>query len=279
MTLANDFLEMVDKIAATVDLPAIRSVHVAGYQEQPQKSSKFGALVLEDDSVGVTYMDMDNALLDLSKNQERLQLAGKSPVEVCHLFSADSGWQRCLGMAAINAISQHIFSRSNFALLEESDRTVSYVGVEADDHIGMVGFFPPLVEQVREIGARLTVIELDNQWIQQSDMLEVTLDPRKLSSCNKIICTGTTLINHTLDELLAHSTSSSSFHIIGPTVGCLPDPLFKLGVTAIGGLRVVNRDRFIRLWKNQERWRDAAVRYEIKHDHYPGLNNLLRTLG
>jgi len=87
MTLAQDFLNIIDTIAAAIDLPAVKSVHVGPYQNQPQKSSKFGALVLEDDSVGVTYMDIDNALLELSTDRSRLQLEGRPAVEVAQMYA------------------------------------------------------------------------------------------------------------------------------------------------------------------------------------------------
>jgi len=140
-----------------------------------------------------------------------------------------------------------------------------------------VGYFPPLVEQVRARDVPLTVIELDPHWIQRGDGSEVTLDPSRLRDCNKVLCTGTALINHTLDAVLSYCRNAEQICLIGPTAGCLPDPLFARGVTAIAGCQVTDCDCFIQLWSTQQRWRRATRRYTIHSAGYPGFENLLES--
>ena len=140
----------------------------------------------------------------------------------------------------------------------------------------MVGFFPPLVEQVRQMGLPLTVIELDEQWLQQDGQFVVTLEPEKLNDCSKIICTGTVLVNQTIDDLLPHFGNARQIFIVGPTVGCLPDPLFERGITQLGGCAVLNTARFLSLWTAQEKWRDSTRRYVLSRGSaYPGFLQLL----
>jgi uncharacterized protein (DUF4213/DUF364 family) len=141
----------------------------------------------------------------------------------------------------------------------------------------MVGYFPPLVKQVREMGLPLTVIELDEQWLQNDDQFEVTLEPEKLKDCSKIICTGTVLVNQTIDDLLPHFSNAKQIFIVGPTVGCLPDPLFDRGITQLGGCTVLDNAKFLRLWAAQEKWRDSTRRYVLSRDSaYSGCLQLLK---
>lgn len=287
MTIADDYLGLIDRIADSVVLPPIREIHIAPHQPGPgnssleknglDKSSKFGAMVLDDDTVGLTYVDLNDAMRDLQSRPERYDLVGYSPVEAARLYAGESGWQRCLGMAAINAISQHVLKRSHYALTESAN-TMGLLEIEAGDHVGMVGYFPPLVEQIRALQVPLTVIELDEKWLQQENGFEVTLDPGRLTQCNKILCTGTILVNQTLDAVLAHSKGATALYLIGPTVGCLPDPLFKRGVTAVGGRQVVDCDRLIELWRTRQPWRLASLRYTIAGVEYPGFETLLRKI-
>jgi len=53
MTIADDYLGIIARIAESVVLPPIREIHVAPHREDPEKTSKFGAMVL-DDTVGPT---------------------------------------------------------------------------------------------------------------------------------------------------------------------------------------------------------------------------------
>jgi len=88
-----------------------------------------------------------------------------------------------------------------------------------------------LVGQIRTNGTRLTVLELDQYWLQEADEFLVTLDSEHLRECNKVVCSGTVLANQTIDSVLQHCRGAAQTLIAGPTVGCLPKPLFDRGLT------------------------------------------------
>jgi len=278
MTIATDYLQLMQTIGEKLQFPPVREIHIAPYDPDPQKNSKFGALVLADGTVGLTYTGLNNDLSVLQDRGKYEALIDASPVQVASLYTMQEGWQKVLGMGAINAISQYLFKRSGYTM-PAGGKTVSHLALEKGDHVGMVGFFPPLVEQVREMGLRLTVVELDEQWLQNDERFEVTLDPVKLGDCNKIICTGTVLVNQTIDDLLSHFSNATQISIVGPTVGCLPDPLFDRGITQLGGCKVLDSAQFLRLWAAQEKWRDSTRRYVLRRDSdYPGCSRLLKNV-
>lgn len=275
MTIASDYLSLVHSIDARLQLPAVKEIYIAPYHADPVKSSKFGAMVLADGTVGLTYTGLGNDLLVLQDRDKYKDLIDTPPLESAGLYTMPEGWQKVLGMAAINAVSQYLFRRSGY-VLPSGGKTMSHLDLKEGDHVGMVGFFPPLVEQVREAGIALTVLELDEQWLQQDEKFEVTLEPEKLKVCNRIICTGTVLVNQTIDGLLPYFSNAESIFIVGPTVGCLPDPLFDRGITQLGGCAIQDTGKFIRLWRNQEKWRDSARRYVLSRGaDYPGCEWLL----
>ncbi|MEM4978977.1 MAG: DUF364 domain-containing protein, partial [Candidatus Nezhaarchaeales archaeon] len=61
------------------------------------------------------------------------------------------------------------------------------------------------------------------------------------------IITGTTLANGTIDRLLELSKNARDVVLVGPTASTLPDPLFKHGVTIIGGVRVIDSEKVIQV--------------------------------
>ena len=274
MTIAEDFLHLLEQIQGHIDIPLIIDIHIAPSRLSPQKSCKFGALVLENDTVGLTYTGLEDTWQQLQGRNELQTLIGKSPLKAAELYIGEQIWQRALGLAAINAISQLVFNR-NPGVLESTGSTLETTPVTADTHVGMVGYFPSLVDDIRNTGARLTVIELDDALLQSEDNFVVTSDTGRLAHCEKIYCTGTTLINHTIDHILNHTKNATSFHLIGPTTGCLPDPLFARGITTIGGRRILDSNEFIHSWKQQTDWSTCTSRYQIRRETYPSLSSLI----
>ncbi|MGI9318167.1 MAG: Rossmann-like domain-containing protein [bacterium] len=274
MNIAEDFLEIVEAISKLVQLPVVKEIYVAGEHGQSGKSSKFGAMVLEDGTVGLTFVDLDGAREELLPCIESKKYVGASPAKLAALYAGDRAGQRALGMAAVTAVSQFVLRRSG-CLLADSDNTMDLLLPEPQDHIGMVGYFPPLVDHIREKNIDLTVIELDQQWVQQESGFTVTLDSSRLQACNKVLCTGTVLINNTLDRILEQAENAEQTYLVGPTLGCLPDPLFARGVTAIGGRQIVDCEYFIELWSAGETWRSASRRYAMHSGSYHGYKTLL----
>ncbi|MCP4377130.1 MAG: hypothetical protein GY794_13245 [bacterium] len=275
MTIADDYLQLMQTIGTRLRIPPVQDIHIAPFQPDPEKSSKFGALELADGTVGLTYTGLGDDLQMLQDRAKYRDMINESPVQLANLYTMEEGWCKVLGMAAINAVSQYLFKQSSHSL-PTGGKTVTHLDLIKGDHVGMVGFFPPLVEQVRDMGIALTVIELDEQWLQHDEQFEVTLEPAKLKDCNKIICTGTVLVNQTIDDLLPYFCNASQVLVVGPTVGCLPDPLFDRGITQLGGCTILNKAQFLRLWMAQERWRDSTRRYVLSRgETYPGCLPLL----
>lgn len=275
MRIAEEFVTIADRISSVTAVPRVRKLHFGTATSGGNKSSKFAALELEDGTVGLTYVDLGRARSQLNERVTAESYVGSAPLELAQFYTGDADWQRVLGMAAINAISMSLIKASRYELTESEEAT-HVVLPETGDHIGMVGYFPPLVRSIRQTGVRLSVVELDPQWIQQDEGFVVTADAGVLDKCNKIICTGTTLINHTLEDILSHTRNAGQVTLVGPTMGCLPDPLFDRGVTSIGGRQVYDSERFVALWRSGEPWRDAARRYTIVASSYPGFEELLR---
>jgi uncharacterized protein (DUF4213/DUF364 family) len=275
MSIANDYLDLMQRIGGLLDIPPVRAIHIAPFEADPEKSSKFGAMILTDGTVGLTYTALDGALSDLQDRTKTDNLVNISPVQIAELYAGESGWQRSLGMAAINAVSQFVFKHSGY-VLPAMDKTLDLLALQKGDHVGMIGYFPPLVEQVRAQGVPLTVVELNEKWLQRTDDFEVTSDLAHLKSCNKVVCTGTVLINQTIDSVMENCGNAEQILIVGPTTGCLPDPLFDRGVTLLGGSIVVDHRKFVQLWAAQEKWRRTTRRYVLRRgEGFPGYQALL----
>ena len=129
-------------------------------------------------------------------------LAGADALATARWFAAEAGARRTLGFAAVNALSRCLFERAGY-LPPESGDSIGGLDPGPGDHVGMVGFFPPLVKRIAAVGARLTVVELKAELAGQYDGYRVTLDAGELADCNKVLSTSTLLLNDTLENILA----------------------------------------------------------------------------
>ena len=91
--------------------------------------------------------------------------------------------------------------------------------------------------------------------------------------------TSTVILNDTLDDVLSACRNARHFTMVGPTAGCVPDPLFARGVDALGGRRVVDRERFLQAFRSGGKWGAYAAKYVIRRAGYPGIEPLLARAG
>jgi uncharacterized protein (DUF4213/DUF364 family) len=159
---------------------------------------------------------------------------------------------------------------TNFAVDSATD-SLGLLSVSAGDRVGMVGLFFGLIKTIKKAGAELVVIEKKDQLIKKYPNLPITLDATKLSTCNKILCTSTTILNNSLDEILAHCSPDAFVSIIGPTAGYFPDPLFARGVDVVGGRVVKNGALFLQLLAERKRWGDTTQRTCFQKETYAGI--------
>jgi len=274
MTIAGELLSRLERLARRLPLPRVRALHLPLDPASRGKDGEFCALELEDGSVGLSYVLLDDALARLRARGGDLGLAGADALAVARWYADARGVERVVGFAAAHALTACLFERAGFAPDETAD-SIGLLDPRPGDHVGMIGLFPSLVERIARSGARLTVVELKAHLAGDRDGYRVTLDPEELGTCNKVLSTSTILLNGTADRILACCARAGAIAVVGPGAGCLPDPLFERGVTLLGGTRVVERAAFLDALLTGARWGASARKYAIRRGDYPGFEALL----
>ena len=248
-------------------VPRVRALHLPPTPWNGSKDGEFGALELDDGSLGLSYVLLDNALAELSRAGAP-GLVGANALDVAQAWVDGLGSTRTLGFAAVNALSRHAPNRRGPVPPAATD-SIAGLNPQAGEHIGMVGFFPPLVKQVTAHGARLTVLELKAELAGTHPGFEVTLDPAALRHCDKVLCTSTALLNHTLPEVLAHCTQARQVALIGPGAGGLPDVLFAHGITTLAGSWIVDGPAFTLALRSGATWGVHARKFTLSRADWP----------
>lgn len=275
MSISTDVLAMVEEVSRRVEIPPVRHLHIPPLKRNPSMDAEFGLIALEDGSAGFFYAWLGDTLERMRVELDRDALVHESAFELSTRFASNDEVERTVGLGAINAISQHVFRRAGYqpALTTASMGRLTFA---AKDHVGMVGLFPSLARRLARDGIRLTVIEKKSNAVE--DGFRVSLDPTELEKCNNVLCTASTLLNDTLDEILTHSLAAKHIALIGPTASCLPDPVFARGVDVVGGSVVLDLDALLERLCHHEPWGPSVCKYTIARSEYPGFAALLSRL-
>lgn len=276
MSVANDIVALLERLAATAPLPRVRGLLLPPADKAGEKEGEFCALELEDGTMGMSYV----LLGDTQQKLSELDLEGLRGVDALQLargYATAQGVRRTIGFAAANALCRWFFDRTGF-VPDASRDSIGELQPVPGDRIGMVGHFGRLIDRIVATGAELDVIELRDDLVGEYPGYRVTLDPGALAGCNKVLSTSTVLLNDSLAPILANCSAALWFALVGPGAGCLPDPLFARGVTLLGGTRVVDREAFRAALLAGESWSPHAQKFALAPSAYPGFGELLKRL-
>lgn len=163
-------------------------------------------------------------------------LLERSALELAQYAKSDRLLEASIGMAAINSLLDvdegQCVELNAAAWLAERGRGKKVV---------IVGSFP-FISGLRE--------EVDELWVLERHPAEGEWGAEEASDiipqADVVAITGTSLINHTLEDLLALCRPDSSIMVLGPTTPLSP-VLFDYGVDVVSGTMVVDTELVLRL--------------------------------
>ena len=224
--IVDDLIARLEKRAAT---RTVREVRVGlGYT----------AVLLDDGNCGLAFTFSKDVEIGCTALDQAGTLAGRTASEL-------AGWARsrekitaAVGWATLNALIE-VPPNAVEADVRE------LIQVEPDDVAGMVGYFSPLVGRFRERAAQLHIFEQQRQ--EDPDVHTTSEAPLLLPRCDVVVISATTLINHTLDDLLTHVNKARQRVILGPSTPMIPEIFQKHGVTLLSGMQVVDPEYILRV--------------------------------
>lgn len=280
LPVADALARQLHEIATRWPTPRVRRLHLPRREAMPtEHDAEFCALELEDGSFGLSYVLLGHTLHGLLAAHGGLDepLAGADPMQLAQGLRAGQAVERALALAAINAMTDSVWRRVGHRP-PPAGNSLGQVVLGAQDHLGMIGFFPPLVRRVAEAGGRLSVVEMDAEMVARQrarfPQVRIGLDRGLLADCNTVVGTSTMLLNDTLDAMLAAAPRATDFAVIGPSAGLWPDTLFERGVTLLGGTQVIDGERFAAAMAAGESWSPATRKFAIAREGWPGWRAL-----
>ncbi len=153
---------------------------------------------------------------------------------------------KTLRIAVLNAISSSVLSEKKYKILENTD-PVDLIDLSQNNKtITIVGAFQSYIRKISVTGNKLYVLELDENSLpeEHKQFYVPPADFQKvIPSSDIVIITGLTLVNDTIDGLLAAVPSTAQLIVVGPSSSVVPDILFRNGIDIIGATRVFDGEK------------------------------------
>jgi hypothetical protein len=154
-------------------------------------------------------------------------LLDQDPLIVAEHIHAESTFQAAVGLATINALLTVDEERST-----EINARNLILEKGAGRRVAMVGHFP-FVPAVREAVGTLDVLELNPQGKDRP----ADDAPKVIPQADIVAITGTTLLNHTFDDLISLCDPDAYVLVLGGSTPLTPR-FFSTGVDIVAGTRV-----------------------------------------
>jgi len=179
-------------------------------------------------------------------------LTDRSLLEVLQWSYEAPSLKKIIGIATLNAVSQHIFqiAKDNDwgnPYIRIKENLIDFLKIERNTKVTFIGFVKPMIQKIRRLTQKILIIE-DNPSISKSfnnciiknDIKQ--LEKKELST-DVLFCTGTALINDTFEEILELFKKNVRYiSIIGPSASMIPDILFDYGVDIVGGMKIIDSE-------------------------------------
>jgi uncharacterized protein len=178
------------------------------------------------------------------------KLRGRPVREVLKEVGATSGIRRAVAIATTNALADMCWDHHARQDVELRVGVDAYdaADIRPGDHVVVVGAFVPFLKSLKRARQSFNVLELDPATLKPDELQyfrPADQAAEVLPLADVVLITGTTLVNDTLEQILALCRPNARVVVVGPTVGLLPDAFLRRGANVLGGIRITAPDAFL----------------------------------
>lgn len=180
------------------------------------------------------------------------KLGGRRAVDLAREALSAHGIRRAVGIATVNALADYCWQRRPHpeVALRVGIDAFDATDIRQGDQVVVVGAFVPFLKELKRRGQPYLVLEQDPATLKPDELpffRPAEQAAEILPRADVALVTGSTLVNGTLETLLALARPEARVTIVGPTVGMLPDAFLARGVDVLGCVRITDPDGFLDL--------------------------------
>jgi uncharacterized protein (DUF4213/DUF364 family) len=178
------------------------------------------------------------------------RIKGQPAAEVIEDVAASNGTRRAVAIATLNALAERCWRvrpHPEIALHPKMD-AFEAADIGPSDTVVLVGAFIPFLKQLKARRQSYLVLEQNPAALKAEEMpfyRPAAIANEVVPLADILLITGATLLNDTLEDLLALARPQTRVTVLGPSVGMLPDAFVARGTDALGSVRVTAPDEFL----------------------------------
>jgi len=200
----------------------------------------YTAVLLENNQAGLAYTIHQDFIEGCSVFHSALPLAGKKARALLSFLKSDQSIKITVGLATANALMNH--EKQGM----QTGDVIQNMDIRLTDIVGMVGLFTPLITSLKEKAASLKIFEINSER-QKKGVLSILSMKDELPKCQVAIITSTTLLNHTLDDVLDLTKGCREVVMLGPSTPLIPEAFKDTPVSCLSGVIVVKPKNILRI--------------------------------
>ena len=180
------------------------------------------------------------------------KLEGRPAGELMREAFSGHGIRRAVGIATLNALAERCWEVRPHPLVELRRGVDAFDANQfrADALTVVVGAFVPFLKELKRRRLPYLVLEQDPATLKADEMpfyRPAETAHEIVPQADVLLITGTTLLNDTLEDLLASARADARVTLVGPTVGLFPDAFLRRGADILGSVRITDPDAFLEL--------------------------------
>ncbi|MGH7096635.1 MAG: Rossmann-like domain-containing protein [Stellaceae bacterium] len=180
------------------------------------------------------------------------KLHGRRAADLAREALSEHGIRRAIGIAAVNALADHCWSRRPHpeVMLRPGLDAFDATEIRPGEKVVVVGAFIPFLKELKRRGQSYLVLEQDPATLKADELpffRPAEMAAEVLPGADVVLVTGATLVNRTLEELLALARPDTRVTVVGPTVGMRPEAFLARGADVLGCVRITDPDAFLDL--------------------------------
>jgi len=186
-----------------------------------------------------------------NKMESAGNLTNKALFELMEWSIESPNIRKIVGLAVLNAVSQHILKIKD-SYKELKGDLLSQLHIDKNTKVTVIGLMKPLVRKLSKITKIITLVEDSIPITTEFNEFKFRNNIEQLNDDNFspdiLFCTGTSLINDTMERILElFRNKARKIILIGPSASMIPDVLFENGVDIVGGMEIVDSEATIRV--------------------------------
>jgi uncharacterized protein (DUF4213/DUF364 family) len=166
-------------------------------------------------------------------------LAGRAAHELLPFLESPDKIEMAVALATANAV----VNTMRRDMLEGD--IMEHIHVGAEENVGMVGYFAPMLPRLQEKSASIMIFEQIER--KQGNLLPEKEAYQLLPQCQVALITSTSILNRTVEKILRAARSCREVVLLGASTPLIPEVFEGTPVTFLSGVIVTRPPELLRI--------------------------------